>query len=156
LTRDKLIRHLARSPPDGRGWVLLARMDFASERYADAGTSFERAVAASPRVAGDPAVWCEWADALGMAQGGSLVGRPRELVHKGLKLDPTHPKALEMAGSAAFEAQEFAAAARYWRELLTLLPARDRAREELAAAIERADAFAIRAGVPGALPADVR
>ena len=50
----------------------------------------------------------------------------------------------------------FGTAARYWRELLTLLPARDRAREELAAAIERADEFASRAGAPAAGPAAVR
>jgi cytochrome c-type biogenesis protein CcmH len=155
-TRDELVRHLARSPRDGRGWVMLARIDFASDRYADAGAAYERAIAASPKVAGDAAVWCEWADALGMAQGGSLEGRPRELVQKALNLNPAHPKALEMAGSAAFEAQDFGTAARYWRELLTLLPARDRAREELAAAIERADEFGSRAGAPAARPAAVR
>jgi cytochrome c-type biogenesis protein CcmH len=144
--RNDLVRHLARSPRDGRGWVLLARLDFEAERYAEAGAAYEKAIAASPKVAGDPVVWCEYADALGMAQGGLLAGKPRELVMRALTLNPAHPKALEMAGSAAYEAQEYEMAARYWRQLLALLPERVRAHEELSAAIARADALA---GTPG-------
>jgi cytochrome c-type biogenesis protein CcmH len=147
--RDDLVRHLARNPRDGRGWVLLARLDFAADRFAEAGQAYERAIAASAKVAGDPAVWCELADVLGMAQGGALAGRPRELVQRALVLDPVHPKALEMAGSAAFEAQEYAVAAARWRELLGLLPERSREHEELAEAIARADAL----GRPHGLPA---
>jgi cytochrome c-type biogenesis protein CcmH len=155
-SRDDLVRHLARSPRDGRAWVLLARLDFEADRYADAGAAYAKAIAASPKVASDPAVWCEYADALGMAQGGKLDGKPRELVMRALALDPVHPKALEMAGSAAFEAQDFSAAAKYWRELLALLPAQERAHGELAAAIDRADEFASRAVVPAAPPGGIR
>jgi cytochrome c-type biogenesis protein CcmH len=74
-----------------------------------------------------------------MAQGGSLAGRPRELVMRALAQTPTHPKALEMAGSAAYEAGEYVSAARYWRELLAQLPQGSREQAELAAAIARAD-----------------
>ena len=70
-----------------------------------------------------PAVWCEYADALGMAQGGRLEGRPRELIERALALNPAHPKALEMAGSAAYERGDFAAAARHWKALLAQLAA---------------------------------
>ena len=35
---------------------------------------------------------------------------------RALTLDPAHPKALEMAGSAAYEQRDFASAARYWRD----------------------------------------
>ena len=41
-----------------------------------------------------------------------LAGQPRELVQRALALDPAHPKALEMAGSAAFEQRDYAAAVR--------------------------------------------
>jgi len=155
-SRDDLARHLARSPRDGRAWVLLARLDFEADRYADAGAAYAKAIAASPKVASDPAVWCEYADALGMAQGGKLGGKPRELVMRALAMNPAHPKALEMAGSAAFEAQDYRAAAKYWRELLALLPARERAHDELAAAIDRADEFASRAGAPATPPGSLR
>jgi cytochrome c-type biogenesis protein CcmH len=146
--REELIRHLAASPRDGRGWVLLARMDFAADRFADAAASYDKAMAANPKIANDPAVLCELADALGMVQGGTLAGRPRDLVRRALVADPAHPKALEMAGSAALEAQDYAGATAHWRALLPLLPEGSREREELAAAIARADALAGRAGLP--------
>ena len=139
VRREDLVRHLARSPRDGRGWVLLARGDFAANRYADAATAFERAIAASTKVAGDPAIWCEYADALGMQQGGRLEGRPRELVMKALAMNAAHPKALEMAGSAAFEHGEYESAVNYWRQLLTQLPPRSASHRELAAAIAQAE-----------------
>jgi cytochrome c-type biogenesis protein CcmH len=139
--RPELLRHLERSPRDGRGWVLLARMDFEADRFADAAVAYERALAADVKVTRDPAIGCEYADALGMAQGGLLAGKPRELVMKALALSSTHPKALEMAGSAAFEAGEYAFAAHYWRQLMPQLAERSRERLELAAAIARAEEF---------------
>ena len=137
--RDVLVRHLARRPRDGRGWVMLARMDFDADRFAEAAAAYERAIAASPKVAADPLVWCEYADALGMAQGRTLAGQPRELVQRALALDPTHPRALEMAGSAAFEQRDYAEAARYWRQLAAHLPGSSPQHRELVAAIARAE-----------------
>ena len=137
--RNELVRHLDRNPRDGRGWVLLARRDFADDRFADAAIAYEKALAASTRVAADPTIWCEYADALGMTQGGRLQGRPRELVMKALAMDAGHPKALEMAGSAAFEQGQYEAAVTYWRQLLAQLPARSTQHRELAAAIAQAE-----------------
>jgi cytochrome c-type biogenesis protein CcmH len=142
IRRDDLVAHLAHSPRDGRGWVLLARLDFAADRFSAAAESYRKALAASPKIAADAGVWCEYADALGMAQGGALAGLPREHVMRALALDAAHPKALEMAGSAAFEQGEFASAARYWRTLLAQLPERSIEHRELSAAIARAEALA--------------
>ena len=50
-----------------------------------------------------------------------------------------HPQALELAGSAAYEAREFSAAARYWQRLIAQVPASDPRHGELAAAVARAD-----------------
>ena len=140
--RARLVAHLERSPRDGRSWVLLARIDFGADRFADAATAYAKAVAASDKVARDATVWCEYADALGMAQGGSLAGRPREFVAHALTLDPKHAKALEMAGSAAFEQGDPGAAAGYWRQLLAQLPDGSPQRRELAVAAERAEELA--------------
>ena len=79
-----------------------------------------------------------------MAQGGSLAGVPRDLIARALAINPAHPRALEMAGSAAYEARDYESAARYWRELLPQIPARTREHGELAAAIDRAEEFARR------------
>ena len=146
VQRDDLVRHLARNARDGRGWVLLARMDFAADRFGDATAAYRKALAVSPKVAADAGIWCEYADALGMQQGGTLAGRPRELVMHALTLDAAHPKALEMAGSAAYEQREFASAADYWRQLAARLPDRSPERRELEAAIARAERHALVAG----------
>ena len=142
IRREDLVAHLARNPRDGRGWVLLARVDFAADQFSAAAESYRKALAASPKIAADAGIWCEYADALGMAQGGVLAGVPREHVMRALALDAAHPKALEMAGSAAFEQGEFASAASYWRTLLAQLPERSTEHRELSAAIARADALA--------------
>ena len=124
-------------PRDGRAWVLDARAQMSANRYQDAARSYEKGIAASPRVAIDPQVWCELADALGMAQGGSLKGRPLELIQKALALDPNHPRALEMAGSAAYEAGDYRIALRYWERLLAQLDPASSAYADLSHAITR-------------------
>ncbi len=131
--------------------MLVARIDFAADRFADAAVAYERALA-TPKVALDAGVWCEYADALGMAQGGSLTGRPRELVMRALAQNPAHPKALEMAGSAAYEAGDYGAAVQYWRQLLPQLADDPHAKHELAAAIARAEDKLIPADPPSGAP----
>jgi cytochrome c-type biogenesis protein CcmH len=139
LDREALVAHLAREPRDGRAWVLLARIDLRSDRFGAAAAAYAKALDASPKVARDPGVWCEYADALGMEAGGTLAGKPRELIAHALTLDPKHPTALELAGSAAYEQADYAAAATYWRSLLAQMTAGTAARRELEAAIARAD-----------------
>jgi cytochrome c-type biogenesis protein CcmH len=121
-------------------------MDFEADRYDEAAAAYQKALAASVKVAADAGVWCEYADALGMAQGGTLEGKPRELVMRALALNPAHPKALEMAGSAAYEQREFAAATAYWRQLLGQLSERSVQYQELATAIDRAERLNMVAG----------
>lgn len=135
----QLEAHLAASPNDARAWVMLARSRMQRDQFAPAAAAYERALAASAKVARDPLIWCEYADAVGMAQGGRLAGKPRELIDRALALDATHPRALEMAGSAHYEAGDFRGAVRYWQQLLAQLPAGSGERAELAAAIARAE-----------------
>lgn len=129
--REPLALHLAGHPRDARGWVLFARIEFDLDRFASAAEAYRRALEASPKVARDPGIWCEYADATAMAQSGVLAGRPRELIERALAIDRGHARALEMAGSAAFEAGDFGEAARSWRLLLARLPDGTRAHREL-------------------------
>jgi cytochrome c-type biogenesis protein CcmH len=124
-------------PQDARAWVLEARRHMDADRFEQAARAYEKGLAASRKVAADPQVWCELADAIGMAQGGRLQGRPAELVQKALEIRATHPRALEMAGSAAYEAGEYARARQYWEQLLAQLPADSTAHAQLSAAIAR-------------------
>jgi cytochrome c-type biogenesis protein CcmH len=137
--REQLALHLAGNPRDGRGWVLFARIEFDLDRFASAAEAYRKALEASVKVARDPGVWCEYADALAMAQGGILAGRPRELIERALAIDPGHARALEMAGSAAFEAGDFAGAARHWRLLLARLPDGTQAQREIELAAREAE-----------------
>lgn len=138
-TLAELEAHVARSPKDARAWVMLGRLRMQADLFAPAADAYAKAIEASPKVAADPGVWCEYADALGMAQGGSLAGRPREAIDRALALDAAHPRALEMAGSAAYEARDLRAAAGYWRRLLAQLAPGTPEHAQLAAAIERAE-----------------
>jgi cytochrome c-type biogenesis protein CcmH/NrfG len=145
----RLRAHLERQPRDARAWVILARLQGESGRFAEAAQAYEKALALPTKVAGDAAVWCEFADALGMTQGGRLAGRPRALIDHALSLDPNHPKALEMAGSAAYEQRDYASALRFWRPLLVTLEPGSQAHAELGAAIARAERLAATA-IPAA------
>ena len=136
---EQLQSHLSRQPRDGRGWVLLARAQADRNEFKAAADAYQKALTVSEKVAKDPGVLCEYADALGMTQGGSLAGRPAELIAKALSINPAHPAALEMAGSVAYEEGRYADAARYWNALLAdLTPGSERHRE-LSAAVARAE-----------------
>lgn len=142
LSLDTRREQAQRYPRDGRGWALLAYAALEADAYAEAAAAFEKAVAVSPKVAADPGVWCDWADALGMAQGGTLKGRPTELVMRAVALRADYPKALEMAGSAAYEQRQFGLAADYWRQLLPQMAEGSAGRRALEEGITRAERLA--------------
>ena len=136
---EQLQSHLSRQPRDGRGWVLLARAQADRNEFKASADAYQKALTVSEKVAKDPGVLCEYADVLGMTQGGNLAGRPAELIAKALSINPAHPAALEMAGSVAYEEGRYADAARYWNALLAdLTPGSERHRE-LSAAVARAE-----------------
>ena len=139
--REQLARHISDHPGDGRAWALLARVELALDRPAQSQAAFERAVA-DRKVARDPGIWCDYADATGLVQGGRLEGKPAQFIARALELDAAHPQALEMAGSLAIERGDYAGATRQWRLLLDRLAADDPRRVELARAISRVERLA--------------
>lgn len=139
--RNQLARHLADNPRDARAWALLARLELALDRFRESEAAFERALA-DRKVARDPGVWCDYADAAGLAQGGRLEGRPAQFIARALELDAAHPRALEMSGSLAIEKGDYAGATRQWRQLLEGLDANDPRRGDLVRAIARAERLA--------------
>jgi cytochrome c-type biogenesis protein CcmH len=145
--RAELEQAVRREPGNGRAWALLGFMHAEANRFADAAAAFEKALATSRRVALDPWIWCEYADVLGMAQG-TLAGKPTEAIHKALELQRDHPKALEMAGSAAYERRDFAAAAEFWRRVLPLVEPGSPPHRALQAAVERSERLAL-TSLPG-------
>lgn len=138
-SQTELEAHLKRQPDDARALIHLARLELRADRADRAVFAYARALGGASKALRDPGVWVEYAEALGLAQGGTLAGRPREMVDKALAIDADHPGALDLAGSAAWEARDFAGAAGHWRRLLPLLPAGSARHAELSAAIARAE-----------------
>jgi cytochrome c-type biogenesis protein CcmH len=134
-----LARRLEQNPADVSGWKMLGRSYLSMERYKEASDAFAKAAALEPNNAD---LLSDYAFALAMASGQRLQGQPQELIEKALKLDPDNPKALELAGSAAFEARNYKAAAAYWERLLKMTPADSELAPVLTERINRAKALA--------------
>lgn len=115
----KLAARLEKEPDNAEGWMVLARTYYAMNRHADAARAFERAVALNPDNA---ELLADYADALGAAQGGTLAGKPLELVQRALKIDPTQWKALALAGTVAFDRKDYAQAVTYWERMKATVP----------------------------------
>ncbi len=136
----KLAARMEQNPDaDPKGWVMLARSYKAMGRYEEATQAFGKA---GKLVDEDPHLLAEHAEALALSTGGSLRGRPSELIARALKLDPQFPDALVLAGTAAYEREDYAAAAVYWERLLKLLPPDSEDAQSLADSIKKARAAA--------------
>jgi cytochrome c-type biogenesis protein CcmH len=116
---EKLSKKLEQNPNDAEGWQMLARSYMSMARYADAASAYEHVTALNGNDAG---AWADYAEALAMANGQRLTGKPTEAINRALQMDPKHQKALDLAGSAAFQAGDYQKAIDYWQKLLVLLP----------------------------------
>lgn len=143
---DKMVGRLAErlktEPDNANGWATLARTYYSMGRFGDAAAAFEKLVELVPDEA---SLWADYADALAMAQGRRIAGKPMELVNRALKLDPLQWKALAMAGTEAFDRQDFKGAAQLWEKLHASLPADSPMKQQLAGSINEARS---RAGMP--------
>lgn len=130
---------LKAKPDDAAGWYMLARSYASIGKYDESARAFEKAAELFPD---DARLLADYADALAMAQGQNLQGKPLELINKALKLNPNDEKTLNLAASAAYQNKDFAQAASYWRRLLKLIPPDAEIAKDIAAAIEEADKLA--------------
>ncbi len=114
-----LAERLKSEPDNANGWSTLARTYYTSGRYQEAVQAYEKLVALVPTEA---SLFADYADALAMAQGRRLAGKPMELINKALQLDPLQWKALAMAGTEAFERKDYKSAVALWEKLQRSLP----------------------------------
>jgi len=115
----KLQDKLAKQPNDPNEWLLLARSLVQLERYPEAVKAFSTLTQMVPN---EPQLWADYADALAMTQGQSLLGKPTQLLDRALALDPNNAKALALGGSAAMERGDYATAIEDWQGLLKQIP----------------------------------
>lgn len=132
-----LAKRLEQNPGDLEGWKMLARSYVSLEKYGEASNAYAKATALK---SDDADLLADYAFSLAMASDRKLEGKPVELITKALQLDPKNPKALELAGSAAFEAKDYKRAIEYWQKLLERVPANSEVAESLTERINAAKA----------------
>lgn len=116
---ERLAARLNDNPEDVEGWKMLGRSLSVLGRFAEATNAYSKAAIRAPR---DADLLADLADTLAMARGRKMKGEPEELVLRALQVDPGNLKALALAGTAAYERSDFAAATRYWQRMLPLVP----------------------------------
>jgi cytochrome c-type biogenesis protein CcmH len=112
---ERLAARLRENPDDVNGWKLLGRSYGVMGRYGEAADAYAKAAVRAPR---DAQLLADLADVLAMARGQSLQGEPEQLALRALEIEPGNLKALALAGSAAFERKDYAAAAKQWERML--------------------------------------
>jgi len=116
----RLAAKLRENPDDADGWKLLGRSYSVMGRFPEAVDAYAKAAQRAPR---DAQLLADFADALAMTRAQRLEGEPARLVERALEIDPKNLKALALAGTAAYERQDYAAAAALWGRMLPLVPA---------------------------------
>ena len=115
---DRLAERLKANPEDLAGWARLARAYKVQNRLPEAEQAY---IKAGKLVESNPDLLTQYADVLATRAGNNLEGRPLNLVNKALALNPKHPTALMMAGSAAFRRADYTQAIAHWEKVLTVL-----------------------------------
>jgi cytochrome c-type biogenesis protein CcmH len=115
-----LAKRLQSNPNDTQGWIMLARSYRSMERFGESAGAYAKATQLQPN---DADLWTEYAFVSAMAAGQRLDGHPTELINQALKIDPDNAKALQLAGSAAFQAKDYKKAIEYWERVLKKAPA---------------------------------
>jgi cytochrome c-type biogenesis protein CcmH len=136
---EKLAKRLEQNPNDAERWLMLGRSYVSMERFADAATAYERLTKLNGNDAG---VWADYAEASAMANGQRLAGKPTDAINRALQIDPKHQKALDLAGSAAYQAGDYKKAIDYWQKLLTQFAAGSEELRTISAQIAKAKQLA--------------
>ena len=128
-------------PDDAEGWFTLGRAYIALQRPQEAERALARAAELAPKEA---RMLSQQAEAIAL-KSGSLQGRPMELIMQALDLDYEDEKALELAGLAAYQQQQWAQSLHFWRRLMKKLPKDSEAYEEIGRAVSIAERKAVEA-----------
>ncbi len=132
---QKFAARMAQEPDNIEGWLMLARSYAETGKYQQAVDAYEKVI---DKVSDDPNIFADYADLLAYLQGGKLGERSMEMVERALKIDPTHWKALGLAGTHAFDSGNYKDAESYWLKMKGALPAGSEMSRMIDASIEEA------------------
>lgn len=142
-----LVDRLKEQPEDAEGWYLLGRTYMMIKDYPKAVESFDQV----HKLIGDqPTALLSLADALAMAGGGNMLGRPAALVRKAVELAPTDTTALWLAGMVEDQAGDYAKAVAYWERLEPLVQDDAESSQRVAVLLKQTRE---KVGMPAAVPA---
>lgn len=142
-----LVDRIEREGGDATAWQMLARSYAMLGDLPGAAKAWARI---STKVPDDADVLADWADLLVANAKGDFSGEPDRLLARALALNADNPKALALAGTAAFERKDFATAATLWERVLKQIPATEPVRESVLASVNQARAGAGLAPLEGA------
>jgi cytochrome c-type biogenesis protein CcmH len=109
-----LQKRLEEQPDDAQGWFLLGRTYMAMEKYPLAAEAYETLL----KITGDEAtILLSLAEAITFSNGGSMQGRPAELIRKALVISPDNQSAMWMGGLVESQEGNYAKALELWRRL---------------------------------------
>lgn len=133
------------NPDDGEAWAMLAKTYTVMERWPEALQAYEKAATLLPQ---DASVLSGLAEAVAILNNRVLAGRPMELVAKALELDPNDIKGLELSGIHAYQQQNFAQAAFFFKRLHQQLPPETPYAQDILAAQQEAERL-VQTGLTG-------
>lgn len=127
---------LKANPDDTEALYVLGRSYLALQRHAEAEAALAKAARLAPKEA---RMLSQYAEVLAMNHNGNLQGEAGPLIEQALELDAQDEKALELAGLAAFQREEWAQAVHFWRRLLKRLPTDSEFHQDMGRAIAEAE-----------------
>ncbi len=148
---DQLAARMKERPGDAEGWTMLARSYTVLGRFAEAAPAYAKAIALQPS---SPGLLADYADVLIAANDGRESAASNELIAHALALDAHHPKALALAGTAAYDRGDYAGAAAQWQRLAAALPPGSEVVQQVEASVAEARQKAgLAPAAPGPAPA---
>jgi cytochrome c-type biogenesis protein CcmH len=132
---QRLAQRLQKQPNDPDGWRMLAKSYETLGRFDESAQAYAHLLTLREP---DPDTLVDYAVVLGMSQGHTLAGEPEKLIARALQINPQHLQSLALAGSAAFERQDYAQAIRHWNQILQLTPADAQERHAIELNIDKA------------------
>ncbi len=131
----KLEQRLSDEPQQLEGWIMLARVQRARERFEESAQAYARAL----RLSANDDVAIERAEVLARGRG-SFEGEPWQIIQGVLKADPDHEAARLLAGSAAYSEGRYAVALMHWKRVQSRMAVDAPDKAELDDAIAQAEA----------------
>ncbi len=115
-----LAERLKTEPDNIDGWFMLGRSYQFLRRYDEAKAAFEKVMDLGG--GNNPDFLATYADVLAMMNDRRIGDESVDLIKKALQLNPFHVKSLWLAGTAAYQNEDYNSALKYWERLAGVLP----------------------------------